>query len=677
MEKTSGILDFFKNHWEAIKQDQFLVLTILFLGLTLPLMPRYIIAPWDNYRFILMAIFPFLCLLNIFFNEKKFRLKIIVVDLGWLIFISVCFLSFFWATNGSLTWYQAFGWLNLILWMLLFRSFSARNSFQKYLPKVFFTLFFIIAIPIIVISFIDNLSIISQWNHHFGFNINFTTTLLLSLFPFLIFYKSDYWTTRVLQFLGLGIVLYILYFFNKRGPMLAAAVIGLYFVWCQLPEKYIKHLFHLGLTIFLGLSLMLFINFDEITNNLGIANFATYAGDSARMHSLSCAIRMFLEEPFLGKGLGSWYVEAYKNDLSAVVGFDNPFILYRPANHNVYSQYLAEIGVVGTVALLIPILSVFWKSWRFCYELSSFQKAAFASLLTYLAVGMVYRDANFYEFHFSGIQFLGFCALGILTSNSKQFFIVPKWGNILLGLTVFSSVCGFVYYLNAYYTYQKVLELSKESTTKLGYIKDYDSSISYSRVLKGKKESIQLLETIYNPLFMNNLGFYQDGHQTGANRSLALRLAQLYVQQNQYDKAEAYFQVALKNAPYDEYVLINYAKYLLRVKQETAKAKKYALKVYIIQNNNFDFNLLLAEIAIVEKEFVKAKKYLEVLTGRLATTYGYSILKTVLLAEIAIKEKEYAKAKKYLDLLNIKENQNYSNLLKNLQFRLNQATTAQ
>ena len=680
MEKTSGILDFFKNHWKAIKQDQFLVLTILFLGLILPFMPRYIIAPWDNYRFVLMAAFPFLCLLNIFFNEKDFRIKIITADLGWLIFISICFLSFYWAINGSLIWYQAFGWLNLIFWMLLFRSFSARDSFQEYLPKVFFALFFIIAIPIVIISFVDNLHIISLWNHHFGFNINFTTTLLLSLLPFLIFYKSDDSLTRILQSLGLGIVLYILYFFNKRGPMLASVVIGLYFVWCQLPEKYIKYLFNLGLVIFLGLIVMLLVNFDEITNNLGIANFAnfaTYAGDSARMHSISCAIRMFLEEPFLGKGLGNWYVEAYKNDLSAVVGFDNPFILYRPANHTIYSQYLAEIGVIGTVAFFIPIISVLWKGWRSCYQLSSFQKAAFASLLIYLVAGMVYRDANFYEFHFSGIQLLEFCALGILTSNSKQFSIIPKWGNVLLIVTAFISVCGFVYYLNTYYTYQKVLEFSKENTIKLGFIKDYDSSISYNRVLKGGKESIQLLEAIYNPLFMNNLGFYQDGHQTGANRSLTLRLAQLYTQQNQNDKAEAYFQLALKNAPHDEYILINYAKFLLRVKKETSKAKKYALKAYNIQKNNFDFNLLLAEIEIGEKEFIKAKNYLEALTSTLAITYGYSNLRTLLLAEIAIEEKEYTKAEEYLDKLNIKENQNYSNLVKNLQSRLNQATNAQ
>lgn len=674
MGGDSGILAFFGSHWKMIKQDQFLVLTILFLGLVFPLMPRYIIAPWDNYRFVLMAIFPFLCFLNILFNEKDFKLKIISTDIGWFIFISICFLSFFWAVNGSLIWYQAFGWLNLILWMLLFRSFSTRESFQKYLPKVFFALFFIIALPIVFISFIEDLSVLAKWNHHFGFNINFTTTLLLSLFPFLIFYKVDDSLTRILQFLGLGIVLYILYFFDKRGPILASTVIGLYFVWCQLSQKYIKYLFNLGLVIFLSFAVILVVNFDEIANNLGIADLATYSGDSARIHSISCAIRMFLEEPFLGKGLGNWYVEAYKNDLSEVVGFDNPFILYRPANHTIYSQYLAEIGIIGTVAFLLPILSVFWKGWRFCYQLSSFQKAAFSSLLIYLVAGMVYRDANFYEFHFSGIQLLGFCALGILTSNSEQFSIMPKWGNVLLGLTIFISVGGFIYYLNTYYTYQKVLELSKDSTTELGFIKNYDSSINYNRTLKGGEESIQLLEAIYNPLFMNNLGFYQDGHQTGANRSLALRLAQLYLQQNQGEKAEIYFQEALKKAPYDEYILINYAKFLLRIKKETTKAKKYALKVYNIQKNNFDFNLLLAEIAIEEEEFIKAKGHLAILTDKLAVAYGYSNLRTLLLAEIAMQEKEYHKAKAYLDQLNIKENQNYSNLVENLQSRLEQAT---
>lgn len=673
MEEQSIIVTLNK-HWQIVKQDQFLVLTILFLGLLIPFMPRYIIAPWDNYRFVLMAAFPLSCILSSLFNKDEFQFKFVLTDLGWFLFISICFLSFFWATNPSLIWYQAFGWFALILWMLLFRSFSARNNFKKYLPVLFFALFFVLAIPIVLISLFDDLSLLHRWNHHFGFNINITTITLLCTFPFLIFYQSDNLRIRVLQVLGIILLSYILYFFNKRGSLLALTVVGIYFIWCQFSKKLIKYISWLGLSLLLISLGFCIVNFDFITNKLAIDNLATYSGDSARLYSILCAFNLLSEHSFVGVGLGNWYVDAYKNGLSEISGFDNPFILYRPANHNVYSQYLAELGIIGTVAFLIPVITVLWRGWRYCYQLSIFQKAAFTSLLIYLVAGMVYRDANFYEFHFSGMQLIAFCALGILIDDEQRFFVLPKWGNILLVVTSLIALCGFIYYLNAYYVYQNVLKLAKEKTIAAGPIRQYDSTINYNRVLRGDSKSINLLEGIYHPLFMNNLGFYQDGHQKGGNRSLSLRLAQLYVYNGQNEKAEQYFQVALKNAPNDEYILINYAKFLLRIKQNATKAKIYAKRAYDIQKNNYDFNLLLAEIALVEKEYALAKKYLQIIIGSIVKTYRYDNPRDLMYAEMAIEEKQYDKAKQYLEKLDIKEGQNYSNIVERLQIRLNQTT---
>ena len=132
------------------------------------------------------------------------------------------------------------------------------------------------------------------------------------------------------------------------------------------------------------------------------------------------------------------------------------------------------------------------------------------------------------------------------------------------------------------------------------------------------------------------------------------------------------FQIGLSNAPNDEYLLMDYAKFLLRIIGNTKEAKALAEHAYNQQSNNFDFNALLAEIAIKEGELEKARNYLEVLNNDLANTYSYGQLRNLLLTEAAIAEQDYQQAQELLDSIIGNTHPYYINLVKNLESRLNQ-----
>ena len=132
----------------------------------------------------------------------------------------------------------------------------------------------------------------------------------------------------------------------------------------------------------------------------------------------------------------------------------------------------------------------------------------------------------------------------------------------------------------------------------------------------------------------------------GMQRLLALQLAFLYQQDKQYDKAEEHYLTALKQAPSNEHVLLGYAKFLLRIKNDIKGASIHGTKAYSQQQNNLDTNTLMAEIAMANQDFKQAKNYLNVLL--LDKRGSHKQIGKIMLADIAIKEKDFEQAKLYL-----------------------------
>ena len=524
------------NFIKSAKQDRLLGLTVLFLGLLFPFVPRYVFAYWDNYRFILQALLPVFAILFLMGRGKRKKIQIIPFDLSWFIFIVIGFLSYFWALNKSLIWFQAFGWISLLLWMLVFRTLYNRPICKESLPKIFYLLSFIILTPVLLIILFGEIPDLSLWNHHFGFNANFTNALIIAFLPFLYVNPFEFRYNKILCGLITVLILYVVSLGQARGVQLCLLILAVYFLWFKLPKKYFGVLIILACTV----SSIFFVGMLLPDTLLGkYLESKLYFGDSTRIYMMKCSLDIFLGKPFLGVGLGNWFTEAYISDLANIPGLNDPFQMFRPGNHNIYSQYIAELGALGFIALYFPVIIVFYNVWRKKCALSDFEKASFGSLLVYLTACLFYQDANFYEFHYSGLQLLAFITLGILTSKEYPINYSVKFKYVFLIASLLSTI-WFSYNLKIYNKYFEVMELSRAGERNYTEI-NYDSAIEKHRRIGGGKEVIQLLESIYHPIFKENHLFYQGGLHKGRNNSIPLLLAQLYVQEKEFDLAEKYF----------------------------------------------------------------------------------------------------------------------------------------
>lgn len=552
----------------------------LFLGIQTLLFPAFL----DNIRFVFISGFSFVFFIYLFFvNTNNSLPKISWYDISWGIFIVICFSSYWWATNGSLIWFSAFSWLGLLLWLLVSRIISNDELGLKYIENTLIVCFFLTLIYHIIALF-TNVSIGIEWNNFFGENHNYTSCYLLILYPFLLFSSSKWRLIFILQIIVTILVLYILLMVtSSRGAVVASVVLFFYFVALKYNKKYFL-LSILGLSVFIIFILFLYFwNFDLLSNIPSLRDFK-YSNNSIRPHMMIQSIEAFLENPLLGIGLGNWQTVIYDTNLSEIKGLNEPSFFYRIGNHDMFTQLLTEVGILGFFALMLPILEIIRSGWKNKLYLTSFQKGLYSSLLIYLVLSVFYRDVNFYELHFSGVEFIAFLSIGVL-SNKHTYIPFSRFFQSLLIIISFICSLWFVYYIGTDFLYRK----------------------SMNNTLSPLKK-IELLEEIFHPTFKTAHGYY--GDHLGTNKSLALQLAKEYQGQGNDNMAESYYQIALRLAPYDGYILIDYAKFLLHIKNDPSKSYYFARKLHEIQNNNYDNNLLLAEIYFYEKDFEQAEKYL-------------------------------------------------------------------
>lgn len=569
-------------------------ITLLLLGIfvLVPIIPSPIWF-WNNPQFIGMALIPVLCFAYLLFRDNSMRINFIPSDMGWLIFIITGFASYFWAINGALVWYQAFGWLCLILWMLLFRSISLTKTAANILPLLFCFVFVAMLFHHIAALFWEIRPLDTNWNTFFGKNANYTSCFLVSLYPFLLFYDTKRRLISVLKVIASIGLLYIITFTNARWAIIAFVLIVLYYIYNNFRKSYF--ITALGSTFVV---LAWIYNLDaadakgQLIVNIPVLNEFIEIKESYKYHLIRSSLLVFMEHPIAGIGLGNWQLEVYKFSVDAIDYFNVPTTFMRIRSHNLYSQLLVELGLLGFIAFLYPVMGTIRSGWVYYKELTAFQQASYACFLVYLITAFFYNDVNFYEYHFSGMQLLAFCALGILTNSDKRKRALPTRTNLLF--LVISLVC-LIWFGYTKYTYNKYVA-AKEIMSQ-----------------QNPEPAIHQLEHLYHPVFQTANGFKE---KYSFNQLIALDLAELYQKQKNSEQAERYYQIALKQAPYNEYVLLSYAKFLLRVKKVPAKAKIYALKILAIQKNQYDNQLLLAEIAIAEKAYEEAKEYLALVDGR-------------------------------------------------------------
>ena len=573
--------DELKVEFDRMQQlKESITLLALVVAVLLPIIPPPF---WflNNWQFILMAIIPVAYFTYLFVGKNRIPVRIEKADIGWLIFIGMSFLSYFWATNGGLVWYPAFGWLCLIMWMLLFRSLTPRDTSSSFMPMLF-SVFFLIIMVYHIAAIGINVPTDENWNHWFGKNPNYTSSFLVSFYPFLLFYEGRYRMVHVLKTVFTLAMLFVLFITDAQWATVAFLLVLFYYGWTNLSRSQFWNAF-LGFIITIGLVAgMGILNPDFLQKIPVVKQYATMTSHF-KFYLLKASVFAFGEHPILGVGLGNWHLHAYQADFSKIDVFNDPKAFIRYRSHNIYTQQLVELGVIGFFAFIYSIGNILRRSLSYKRGLNGYEQAAFASLMVYLFTAFFYADINFYEYHFSGIHLLAFCALGILSSkNSETFYTLPSRMNAVF-LTL--SVACLIWFSYAKYSYNIWFETKKQLSTQ-------DPSIS-----------IEALESIYHPVFKTSHDY---------KNSVSLDLAKLYQQKGAFDKAENWYQIAISQNPNDAKIKLAYATFLWQVEKNVTDAQDLALSIYKTQNNHYELNLLLAELAITNQQYDVARNYLSV-----------------------------------------------------------------
>ncbi len=536
----------------------------------------------NNWQFILMAIIPVVYFTYLLVQKNKIPVRIERADIGWLIFITTGFLSYFWATNGGLVWYLAFGWLCLIMWMLLFRSLTPRDTSSSFMPMLF-PIFFLIIMVYHIYAIGTNVAVMDgSWNHLFGKNANYTSCFLVSFYPFLLFYEGRYRMVHIVKIIFSLAMIFVLSITDAQWATLAFLLVVIYYSWTHLSRGQFWNSF-IGVAVtFFFVGVMGFFNPDFLQKIPIIKQVATVT-THFKYYLIQTSLWTFTENPILGVGMGNWPLNAYQLDFSDLPVFNDPTTFTRYRSHNLYTQHLVELGLIGLLAFLYSIGNLIRRSLSFKKQLDGYEQAAFASLLVYLFTAFFYADISFYEYHFSGIHLLAFCSLGILSSkNSETFYVLPaRFNTVFLGL----SIACLIWFGYAKYSYNVFFQTQQKLSSQ------------------SPQQSIQSLADLYQPVFKTNYDY---------KNSIPHELAKLHWQIGAHEQAEAWFQTAIGENPNNETILLDYAQFLWQVKKDSIAAEALAQQIYNRQKNHYELNLLLAELAIAKQQFGAAKTYLEV-----------------------------------------------------------------
>lgn len=580
LPQRSDLLSIEFDRMQELRESITLLLTVIFVLVPIVPSPFWF---WNNPQFLLMALIPVLWFTYLLIRKDEIPLKVVPADMGWAVFIGLGFLSYCWAINGSLAWYPAFGWLCLTLWMLLFRSLSIRPTPKSILPTLF-SFFFLVMLFHHFVALFFEVPTDTNWNVFFGKNANYTSCFLVSLYPYILFYDSKRRFLNLVKIFATVGLLIILLITKAKWAFWAFVIIIIYFLWIHARRR----IFWSAMTSMLGLGLAVYFIGIEYFMTLPVVGAFFEPDLIFKNHLIYASIQSFIEQPILGNGLGNWQLDVYKHNLDGVERLADPAHYNRYRNHNLYGRHLVELGLLGFIAFAFPVLMAIRKGWIYYRDLSFFQQAAYASFSVYLFTSFFYADINFYEYHFSGVQLLAFCALGILTNNDQRIKRLPRYVNSLLLIFSLSCLVWFAYSKYTYDSYWEALRNKERQENEL---------------------AIQQFEDLYNPIFQTANGYLD---HFSFNRLIAFELAQLYERENQNEKALHNYQLAIQQAPHNELVLHDYIRFLIKTEGVTTKVKEYAYHLHSIQKNNYSTNLLLAEIAIIEQQYDAAKSYLKI-----------------------------------------------------------------
>lgn len=531
----------------------------------------------SDLQFIYASVLPILVFLLTKALGHDFKFSIVTNDFWLLFFIALGFLSFTWAIDGALVWYQGFGWIAYFFLMIICRSVFSNKQITGIFVGCLVGAFTVLLITQLVIFALYGIGDVNIWHRIFGRNGNYSSCLLVILYPYFLFQSGSSLLLKCIRIVGTILMLLVFYITTSKGIYLALPFIGLLWIRYNYPrqKKYINTLFCLGSLVWtIGLGLL--ATTDVLDNFYGL-------GLSTRAYMLKASYKIFAEDPIAGIGLGNWFLKAYNYGIEEIRYFGNSYYWIRYHSHNLFGRLLAEVGLMGLFSFLVLFGNVIRTKLFRTKELSHLEYASLSSVILYLLLSFFYNAPTFSLYTFSGIQFVAFASLGLLTVGQINRAGKTSSALILMVAVLATGWFAFSAYNNNYYHQAK-------------------RSIKEGNSIYG----LELLESIYKPNWYTSQSY---------RHLIPFQMAQLASENGMKAQAILYYEEAVSKAPYNGEVLFEYGKLLVDNNIELDKAENMLLNIVKLQPNRHAVNFLLAKLYYNREEWDQSLLFINKLQG--------------------------------------------------------------
>ena len=522
---------------------------------------------WDIHKFILWAIIPLILVcLDIIQGKSKYNLDLISLTLLLLVILS--FFSYFHATNSSLVFFPSFLFLGILNWVLLLKN---DERVWKTMNFLFMFLFLTGIIRLVVFYLVTDNYDINGFSEYSGYNKNVLSTYFLCLWPFTWTISNQQKGKRIIDALSFMTIIAVLLLAESRGALIAFSVMC--FLLLSRRYKRILPIIYGTLIItmlgFIFSSDQLYVHLEQLLNSTDQVGRAAYSLNS---------LDLFKNNILSGVGSGNLPISAYGNSElndTYFISKSNLTDLIKIRDHNLYTMIIAELGIIGIVLFLTPIVILCYS---YVHSKGQTSHAPLLSFIAYATTSIFYLTNYSFPYFFSITQLIGITSLALSIRSLR----LPR-----LKIEVPASV---------------ILVFSLLTLAWFIYVKG--SYLSYSNVRSSpEKHQLNELLSIYNPIF-NTIG-------RNVNESIEFDLAKLYAKHaNTSLDAIIFYNMAIENNPNNIEIMMFYGDYLVNKSDNYEEALEVYERAHELQPNFYPINVRLARLYLGFDDCKNSEKHM-------------------------------------------------------------------
>ena len=616
---------------------RFLIIGYVFLGF----FPKYIVADWK------VAHLSYLMILNTFvfiyfLNKQKLKKSYYNLKSEHVLY----FLFFLW---GFVTLIKSVNLAeSLMIQTELFTQLISFISIYFLLKEIGLTgikfvfiglsITLFLEITIILIEYFSNFKYhITSGRNNIAFrgitgNINIAAFSILLKIPVLFFFiikENSYYKKLAVYILSTLSIFVIISVISSRASYLALLFMIFAFLLSSIifrknfKKSIVKQIFLFALlptvlNVFFNIIIYKYIGKEsgksvvDRVESLSIGDTST----SQRLRYYSHAIDAFLENPFLGIGIGSWELESIKRDSQNIENYTVPYHV-----HNDYLEILAETGLIGFILYFGIFFLTVYRLILFIIKNREKLDENYWSIVLIVSLGIFLID-SFFNFPFARTlimtQIFVFICLGLMAFETLSFEIRAPKKNIF-GLsrapilkTLF--IITIVLYIPVIYSQYRVGKSYNNQAYLIGEFNANSMNRSIDFANKMEVEYPNLTATamplgffkgvIYAKKQGNELEaikiFQEHKKDNPYNYFGESQIGSLYYKLGKLDSAQVYTKKAFYGIPNNMIHYANYLKVLTRV-GDTSEIKKIRDKINL-NDNLVDELYLLAMAGLLDKD---------------------------------------------------------------------------